>query len=97
MTSNLADAKGYTALHGAAYLGNNDMVNYLVSKGAKTDVKTKTGDSVKPIWRTVVRTVSASRIRRRWRCLKSSVHRTRTTAAPTNAWWLPAPASMTVR
>src|SRR5581483_2121470 len=43
---NLADARGYTALHGAAYLGNNDMVNFLVSKGAKVDVKTKAGDTV---------------------------------------------------
>jgi ankyrin repeat protein len=43
---NAADNRGYTPLHGAAYLGNNDIVNYLVSKGAKTDVKSKAGDSV---------------------------------------------------
>ena len=43
---NAADNRGYTALHGAAYLGDNDMVNYLVSKGAQTDVKSKAGDSV---------------------------------------------------
>lgn len=43
---NAADNRGYTALHGAAYLGNNDMVNYLVSKGAKVTVKSKGGDSV---------------------------------------------------
>ena len=36
---NAADNRGYTALHGAAYLGDNDMVNYLVSKGAKIDVE----------------------------------------------------------
>jgi uncharacterized protein len=42
---NAADNRGYTALHGAAYLGNNDMVNYLVSKGAKVTVKSKAGDS----------------------------------------------------
>jgi len=42
---NAADNRGYTALHGAAYLGNNDIVNYLVSKGAKTNVKSKAGDS----------------------------------------------------
>ncbi len=42
---NAADIRGYTALHGAAYLGNNEMVNYLVSKGAKTNVKSKAGDS----------------------------------------------------
>jgi ankyrin repeat protein len=42
---NGADNRGYTALHGAAYLGNNEMVNYLVSKGAKVNVKSKAGDS----------------------------------------------------
>lgn len=36
---------GYTALHGAAFIGNNEMVTYLVSKGAKVDVRTKAGDS----------------------------------------------------
>ena len=42
---NAADNRGYTALHGAAYLGNNDMINFLVSKGAKVDAKSKAGDS----------------------------------------------------
>jgi uncharacterized protein len=43
---NATDNRGYTALHGAAYLGNDDMVNYLVSKGAKIDAKSKAGDTV---------------------------------------------------
>jgi uncharacterized protein len=43
---NAADNRGYTALHGAAYLGNNEMVNYLVSRGAKADAKSKQGDTV---------------------------------------------------
>jgi ankyrin repeat protein len=43
---NATDNRGYTALHGAAYLGNNDMVNYLVGKGAKVDAKSKAGDTV---------------------------------------------------
>jgi ankyrin repeat protein len=43
---NAADNRGYTALHGAAFLGDNAMVNYLASKGAKADVKSKAGDSV---------------------------------------------------
>ncbi len=43
---NAADLRGYTALHGAAYLGDNVMVQYLVDKGARTDVKSKGGDSV---------------------------------------------------
>ena len=41
---NATDNRGFTALHGAAYLGNNEMVNYLVSKGAKVNVKSKAGD-----------------------------------------------------
>jgi ankyrin repeat protein len=43
---NAADNRGYTALHGAAYLGNDEMVNYLVGKGAKVDAKSKAGDTV---------------------------------------------------
>jgi uncharacterized protein len=43
---NAADNRGYTALHGAAYLGNNDMVNYLASKGANVKAKSKAGDTV---------------------------------------------------
>ncbi len=34
---NAVDAKGYTALHGAAYIGNQELIQYLVDKGA--DVK----------------------------------------------------------
>jgi ankyrin repeat protein len=43
---NATDNRGFTALHGAAYLGNNEMVNYLVSKGGKVNVKSKAGDFV---------------------------------------------------
>ncbi len=43
---NAQDNRGYTPLHGAAFLGDNEMINYLVSKGAKTDIKSKAGDSV---------------------------------------------------
>jgi ankyrin repeat protein len=43
---NAADNRGYTALHGAAYLGNNDMLNYLVSKGANIKARSKAGDTV---------------------------------------------------
>jgi ankyrin repeat protein len=42
---NAVDNRGYTPLHGAAFLGENDMINFLVSKGAKTDLKSKAGDS----------------------------------------------------
>ena len=34
---NVADARGYTALHGAAYLGNHELIAYLMDHGA--DVK----------------------------------------------------------
>jgi ankyrin repeat protein len=43
---NAADTRGYTALHGAAFRGDNDLINFLISKGAKIDAKTKTGDTV---------------------------------------------------
>lgn len=42
---NAADSRGYTPLHGAAYIGNNEMVTYLASKGAKIDARSKAGDS----------------------------------------------------
>jgi ankyrin repeat protein len=35
---NAVDANGYTALHGAAHRGANDIVRFLVEKGAKLDV-----------------------------------------------------------
>jgi uncharacterized protein len=35
---NAVDANGETALHGAAHRGSNDMVKFLVDKGAKLDV-----------------------------------------------------------
>ena len=42
---NAVDNRGYTALHGAGFLGDNEMVKYLVSKGAKVELKSKPGDS----------------------------------------------------
>jgi ankyrin repeat protein len=43
---NALDNRGYTPMHGASFLGDNDMINYLVSKGAKADIKSKSGDSI---------------------------------------------------
>ncbi len=40
------DAKGYSALDGAAFRGDNEMVNYLAAKGADVHAKTKAGDTV---------------------------------------------------
>ena len=43
---NAIDAKGYTALHGVAFRGDNDLIKFLVSKGAQTGVKTNAGDTI---------------------------------------------------
>ena len=43
---NAVDAQGFTAVMGAAYRGDNEMVQYLVSKGAKLDLRTVRGWSV---------------------------------------------------
>jgi len=43
---NAVDTSGYTAVMGAAYRGDNEMVQYLTVKGAHLDVKTKRGWSV---------------------------------------------------
>ena len=43
---NAVDQLGYTAVMGAAYRGDNEMVEYLVSKGAKLDFRTNRGWSV---------------------------------------------------
>jgi ankyrin repeat protein len=43
---NGADTKGYTALHGVAFRGDNEMIGFLVEKGAKVDGKTKKGDTI---------------------------------------------------
>jgi ankyrin repeat protein len=40
------DAKGYSALDGAAFRGDNELISYLVAKGADVRVKTKDGDTV---------------------------------------------------
>lgn len=41
-----ADDLGYTALHGAGFVGDLELIHYLVDHGAKTDVKNKAGDTV---------------------------------------------------
>jgi uncharacterized protein len=43
---NAKDTYNYTALHGAAYRGDNEMVQFLVDKGAKLDVRSKKGQTV---------------------------------------------------
>jgi ankyrin repeat protein len=43
---NAVNTSGYTAIMGAAWRGDNELVQYFASKGAKLDVKTKLGWSV---------------------------------------------------
>jgi ankyrin repeat protein len=43
---NAQDKLGYTALHGAAFVGDLKVIQYLVDHGEKTDAKTKSGDTV---------------------------------------------------
>jgi ankyrin repeat protein len=43
---NAKDTLGYTALHGAAFVGDLKNIQYLVDHGAKIDAKTKAGDTV---------------------------------------------------
>jgi len=40
------DAKGYSALEGAAFRGDNELITYLIAKGADVHAKTKAGDTV---------------------------------------------------
>ena len=42
---NAVDARGYTALHGAAALGNDEMVEFLVARGADVAAVSGAGDS----------------------------------------------------
>ena len=42
-TLNAANREGFTALHGAAYRGSLGMVKLLVDRGARLDLRTKTG------------------------------------------------------
>ena len=46
MDANAKDAWGYTALHYAAAWGQNDIIEYLVSKGADVTARTRLGQTV---------------------------------------------------
>ena len=43
---NAKDVYNYTALHGAAYRGDNEVVKFLVEKGSRLDVRSKRGQTV---------------------------------------------------
>jgi uncharacterized protein len=43
---NATDDKGYTALHGAAFRGDDKMIEFLVKSGANVEAKAKNGDTV---------------------------------------------------
>ncbi len=40
---NAADVKGFTALHGAAYRGSDEVIQFLAQKGARLDKKDNEG------------------------------------------------------
>jgi ankyrin repeat protein len=42
---NAVDEKGYTALDGASFRGDDAMIQFLVKSGAKVDIKSKKGDT----------------------------------------------------
>jgi ankyrin repeat protein len=43
---NAKNAKGYTALHGAAFIGNNDLIGFLMDKGADVHAVSKDKNTV---------------------------------------------------
>lgn len=43
---NAVDSKGYTSLHGAAFRGDDELIQFLVAKGANVKAKTKEGDTI---------------------------------------------------
>jgi ankyrin repeat protein len=43
---NAADDRGYTALHGAAFLANTEMIDYLIDQGADVKAVAKNKDTV---------------------------------------------------
>jgi len=43
---NARDDRGYTALHGVAFRGDNELIKFMVSHGAKTDAVAKSGDTI---------------------------------------------------
>jgi ankyrin repeat protein len=46
MNVNFGRAAGYTALHNAAARGDNEMILFLISRGAKVDVVARNGNTV---------------------------------------------------
>jgi len=46
MDVNLADQQGYTAVMGASWRGNNEVIQMLVDKGAKLDARSRRGWNV---------------------------------------------------
>lgn len=50
---NAEDRNHFTAMHGAAYRGDLEMMKLFIARGAKLDVKSKFG--TRPTWRTAPR------------------------------------------
>ena len=93
---NLPDSWGYTPLHYVSVRGGNDMIEYLVSKGAEVGAISVLGQSPVDMARGVVPdTSSGSGTRRRWFCCRASAPRSSVsvpssgalgTTAPTPKW-----------
>ena len=77
---NARDNDGYTPLHHAAARGDNEMILYLVSKGADVNAVARSGQTTADMANGPVQRVSP--IRQRWRCSRSSARRTATAASP---------------
>ena len=82
---NAADTRGYTALHGAAFLGDNDMVNYLASQ-RRQDQRQEQGRRLRCGHGQRSHEIRPAASRDRSVYSKNWARLTRTIAAPINAW-----------
>ena len=80
---NARDHNGYTPLHHAASRGDNELIRYLVSKGADVKAVSRSGQTTVD-WRTA-RCSACSRSPRPLRCSRASARRTITSACPADS------------
>ena len=78
---NAIDADGNTAVHHAAARGDNEMILYLVSKGAVVTRVNRAGQTTVDLANGPVQRIAAVS-RRRLRCSRSWARRTTTSACP---------------
>jgi hypothetical protein len=82
---NARDNDGYTPLHHAAARGDNEMINYLVSKGADVTAVARSGQTTADMANG--RCSASRRTRRPSRCSRSSDRRTATNACRARCSW----------